>query len=304
METTNRSKNGCTFFKWDDQGQGGSPNFSKTFTSTNSSKNFDKTFQNLRKSLPVAASKSFSTLSTKPNAINSDEKGRTIYQPNLPVTKNVASLLTNFNNAANVSEKSTSALNLPTQNLDKNSEQNPQQISNHNTNQQSRPVITASKNPTYLNAKENTVNKAEQNRPSLLASKSSTSIIAKENTVNVEQNRPSMTVSKSSTNIIARENTVNSVEQNRPSMLASKSFTTFSSIQKSDLLRPTLGPSRRSNIGLLHPPQPGVVDVHTPEMKRARLNFNCPVLHGGRNLASSTRSLVPQYFGNVPFHLN
>ncbi len=255
MEAANQSKNGCSFFKWDDQGHGGSPNFSKTFTSTNSSKNFDKTFQNLRKSLPAAASsKSFSIPSSKEHVHNSDEHGRTFFQPNLPVTKNVALMLSNINNAENRNEakaymKSTSVSNLPTENIDKTQQQNRLQISsNQNINQQSRAV---------------------------------------------------MPVSKSLTSIIAKEKTVNNAE---PGIPASKSFTTFSSIQKSELLRPTLGPSRRSNVGLLQPPQPGVVEVHTPEMKRARLNFNHPVFPGGRNLISGNRCLVPQYFGNVPFH--
>ena len=255
MEAANRSKNGCTFFKWDDQGQGGSPNFSKTFTATNSSKSFNKTFQNLRKSLPVAASKSFSTLSSKQNVINSEEQGRTIFQPNLPVTKNVASMLLNINNLEKPSEKDDSDMKSVSakQNVDKNSEQNRPQISNPNTNQESRPV---------------------------------------------------MTVSKSFTSILAKDKIDNRVEQGRPGMPASKSFTSFSSLQKSELLRPTLGPSRRSNVGLLQPPQLGVVNVHTPEMKRARLHFNCPALSGGRNLNSGNQCLVPQYFGNVPFHLN
>jgi hypothetical protein len=112
---------------------------------------------------------------------------------------------------------------------------------------------------------------------------------------NVDRNhRTNPPISKSLTSFSSKRNTTTTTT------VTSKSLTSLPSVEHS---RPTLGSARRSsNVGLFSTSRND--NVTTPEMKRARLNFNAPAFSSGKRSTAGlqTGCVVQQYFGNVPFN--
>jgi hypothetical protein len=137
-------------------------------------------------------------------------------------------------------------------------------------------------------------------------SKESAQNLAKTNTESTDKASTFVTNSLEATLNLPKQNTNKLTdEHSRRSLPMSRSATTFlanqsvgkfsksksvSNLANVDTLRHTLGPSKR--YGLLQ--RPDAADIKTPEMKRARLNFNSP------RLKNSTGCVARQYFGNVP----
>jgi len=120
---------------------------------------------------------------------------------------------------------------------------------------------------------------------------------------NPEQGSAKLTATTSVNSVVSKaQNSDKFVEQScRPNLQASKSLSAASFSQKngakSDSHRSTLGVARRSSAGPLTTLN-GDNGDRTPEMKRARLNFNPPTFHSGRRIGQSC--VAQQYFGNVP----
>ena len=249
----NRLKTGCNFFKWDEPNQGQSPNFSnsKSFGANNT----------LSKTVLSTGSKSFTTIpSTKV----------TLFQSNLPKQVNVVNL------PKTVAEKSvTNPVSVPFQ---KNTDKTKDEI----------PTVS---NSDQCSSESSVSNLPKQNSDSIYEKASTKSrdllSLPKENTdkQNDVHSRRSLPISRSASTFSANQNVVKFSNSKSLSNLSD------SDSKKSDILRPTLGPAKRSTVGLLQHPS---VDVKTPEMKRARLNFNSP------RLKRSTGCVARQYFGNVP----
>ena len=249
----NRLKTGCNFFKWDEPNQGQSPNFSnsKSFGANNT----------LSKTVLSTGSKSFTTIpSTKV----------TLFQSNLPKQVNVVNL------PKTVAEKSvTNPVSVPFQ---KNTDKTKDEI----------PTVS---NSDQCSSESSVSNLPKQNSDSIYEKASTKSkdllSLPKENTdkQNDMHSRRSLPISRSASTFSANQNVVKFSNSKSLSNLSD------SDSKKSDILRPTLGPAKRSTVGLLQHPS---VDVKTPEMKRARLNFNSP------RLKRSTGCVARQYFGNVP----